>query len=97
MGQPAPHARRLLVTADAGGSSSYRARAQAGLDALDALVTEPQLAGCHSLPAARAEFLRRLHRTDAARLADTEALMLATNQAEKAFLTERLSKLDADS
>jgi hypothetical protein len=36
------------------GSNSYRARAQAGLDALDALVTEPQLAGYHKLPATRA-------------------------------------------
>jgi RNA polymerase sigma factor (sigma-70 family) len=67
---------------------------QAGLDALDALATEPQLAGYQYLPAARAEFLRRLHRTDAARLAYTEALMLATNQAERAFLTHRLSELD---
>jgi predicted RNA polymerase sigma factor len=67
---------------------------QAGLDALDALATEPQLAGYHYLPAARAEFLRRLHRTDAARLAYTEALMLATNQAERAFLTRHLSELD---
>ena len=31
---------------------------QAGLDALDALSAEPQLAGYHYLPAARAEFLR---------------------------------------
>jgi RNA polymerase sigma-70 factor (ECF subfamily) len=68
---------------------------QAGLDALEALATEPQLVGYHYLPAARAEFLRRLHRTDAARLAYTEALMLATNQAEQAFLTHRLSELDA--
>jgi len=44
-----------------------------------------------------ASFLRRLHRTDAARLAYTEAMMLATSQAERALLTERLSKLDADS
>ena len=68
---------------------------RAGLDALDALATEPQLAGYHYLPAARAEFLRRLHRTADARLAYTEALMLATNQAERAFLTHRLSELDA--
>ena len=68
---------------------------QAGLDALDKLASEPQLAGYHYLPAARAEFLRRLHRTGAARLAYTEALMLAANQAERAFLTHRLSELDA--
>jgi RNA polymerase sigma-70 factor (ECF subfamily) len=68
---------------------------QAGLDTLDALSAEPQLAGYHYLPAARAEFLRRLHRTDAARLAYTEALMLVANQAERAFLTDRLNELDA--
>ena len=67
---------------------------QAGLDALDALSAEPQLASYHYLPAARAEFLRRLHRTNEARLAYTEALMLAANQAERAFLAGRLSELD---
>src|SRR5262249_19046418 len=46
---------------------------QAGLAALDELAAEPQLAGYHYLPAARAEFLRRLHRTDDARLAYHEA------------------------
>jgi RNA polymerase sigma-70 factor (ECF subfamily) len=48
---------------------------QAGLDALDQLATEPQLAGYHYLPAARAEFLRRVHRADDARLAYHEALI----------------------
>ena len=48
----------------------------AGLAALDELATEPQLAGYHYLPAARADFLRRLHRTAEARLAYHEALLL---------------------
>jgi RNA polymerase sigma-70 factor (ECF subfamily) len=68
---------------------------RAGLAALDELATEPQLAGYHYLPAARAEFLRRLHRTDDARLAYQEARMLADNPVEQDFLTRRISELDA--
>jgi RNA polymerase sigma-70 factor (ECF subfamily) len=67
---------------------------QAGLAALDQLATEPQLAGYHYLPAARGEFLRRLHRTDDARLAYHEARLLADNPIEQDFLTSRLSELD---
>ena len=67
---------------------------QAGLAALDQLATEPQLAGYHYLPAARAEFLRRLYRTDDARLAYHEARLLADNPIERDFLTRRLGELD---
>jgi RNA polymerase sigma factor (sigma-70 family) len=66
---------------------------RAGLAVLDKLATEPQLAGYHYLPAARAEFLRRLHRTDDARLAYHEALMLAGNPVERDFLARRLDDL----
>ena len=66
----------------------------AGLAALDELATEPQLAGYHYLPAARAEVLRRLHRADDARLAYHEALLLAANSIERDFLTRRLGELD---
>jgi RNA polymerase sigma-70 factor, ECF subfamily len=66
---------------------------QAGLDALDELAGEPQLAGYHYLAAARGEFLRRLHRTDDARLALQEALMLCENQVERDFLEHRLNQL----
>jgi RNA polymerase sigma-70 factor (ECF subfamily) len=66
---------------------------QAGLAALDELATEPQLAGYHYLPAARAEFLRRLHRTDDARLAYHEARLLADNPVEQDFLARRISEL----
>jgi RNA polymerase sigma-70 factor (ECF subfamily) len=68
---------------------------QAGLAALDELATEPQLAGYHYLPAARAEFLRRLHRADEARLAYHEARLLADNPVEQDFLTRRLGELDS--
>src|SRR5258708_1041691 len=66
----------------------------AGLAALDQLATEPQLAGYHYLPAARAEFLRRLRRADDARLAYHEALLLTDNPIERDFLTRRLGELD---
>ena len=62
--------------------------------ALDQLATEPQLVGYHYLPAARADFLRRLHRADDARLAYHEALLLAGNPIERDFLTRRLGELD---
>jgi RNA polymerase sigma factor (sigma-70 family) len=68
---------------------------RAGLAALDQLAAEPQLAGYHYLPAARAEFLRRLHRTEEARLAYQEARLLADNPVEQDFLTRRLNELDS--
>jgi RNA polymerase sigma-70 factor (ECF subfamily) len=67
---------------------------QAGLDALDRLATEPQLAGYHYLTAARAEFLTRLNRVADARLAYQEAMLLTENTVEYDFLAARLSELD---
>jgi RNA polymerase sigma factor (sigma-70 family) len=66
---------------------------QAGIDALEALAVEPQLAGYHYLPAARAEFLTRLGRTDEARLAYQEAVLLTDNTVERDFLGEQLGAL----
>ncbi len=66
---------------------------EAGLDALDALSTEPLLASYSYLAAARAEFLRRLGRTDDAGLAYREALLLNENSVEREFLAERLAEL----
>jgi predicted RNA polymerase sigma factor len=65
----------------------------AGLAALDALAAEPQLAGYHYLPAARAECLRRLDRHDEARLAYDEALLLTGNNTERQFLAARRAQL----
>jgi len=65
----------------------------AGLAALDQLAADPQLAGYHYLPAARAEFLRRLDRPDDARLAYHEALVLASNPVERDFLARQLAEL----
>ncbi|MGI8752559.1 MAG: RNA polymerase sigma factor [Acidimicrobiales bacterium] len=67
---------------------------QAGLDALDALAGEPVLAAYSYLAASRADFLRRLGRTDEARLAYQEALLLSENTVERSFLAGRLERLD---
>ena len=69
---------------------------QAGLDALLPLGSEPTLVGYPYLAAARADFLRRLDRTDEARTAYEEALLLTTNTVERDFLAGRLSGLDRD-
>jgi RNA polymerase sigma factor (sigma-70 family) len=67
--------------------------AGAGLAALDALAGEPLLAGYGYLPAARADFLRRLGRVPEAREAYTEALFLTENAVERDFLAARLRAL----
>jgi RNA polymerase sigma-70 factor (ECF subfamily) len=66
---------------------------QAGLDALDPLLADPSLATYGYLSAARADFLRRLGRHAEAAGAYREALALTGNEAERAFLSERLDKL----
>jgi RNA polymerase sigma factor (sigma-70 family) len=67
--------------------------ADAGLAALDALTAEPQLAGYGYLPAARADFLRRLGRVDEARDAYQEALLLTENAVERRFLAGRVAEV----
>ena len=67
----------------------------AGLDELDALAAEPQLAGYGYLPAARAAFLAELGRIAAARTAYEEAILLTGNEVERDFLAARLAELDA--
>lgn len=66
------------------------------VDRLEALGEEPLLASYSYLPAARADFLRRLGRTAEARTAYEEALLLSENTVERDFLIRRLSMLDAD-
>jgi RNA polymerase sigma-70 factor (ECF subfamily) len=65
----------------------------AGLAALSPLAAEPQLARYGYLAAARADFLRRLGRTEEARLAYGEALLLTENEVERRFLERRLAAL----
>jgi predicted RNA polymerase sigma factor len=67
--------------------------AAAGLAELDGLADERQLAGYGYLPAARADFLRRLGRVAEARAAYTQALSLTGNTVERDFLTGRLREL----
>ncbi len=67
--------------------------AQAGLDALEPLTAEPQLAGYGYLASSRADFLRRLGRTVEARGAYEEALLLVDNAVERQFLQQRMSEL----
>jgi RNA polymerase sigma-70 factor (ECF subfamily) len=67
----------------------------AGLDLLDDLAADPRLAGYRYLPAARADLLRQLNRTDEAVAAYRTALQLADNDAERAFLSGRLTELGA--
>jgi RNA polymerase sigma-70 factor (ECF subfamily) len=64
-----------------------------GLTALDELADEPQLAGYSYLSAARADFLRRLGRTEEARTSYEEALLLTENSVERDFLATRLREL----
>ncbi len=70
--------------------------APAGLAALAALAGEPQLADYPYLPAARADFLRRIGRVSEARASYNEALRLTDNAVEKKFLAERIGQLEAD-
>ena len=67
---------------------------QAGLDALEPLGVEPALATYGYLPAARADFLRRLGRYAQARTSYEEALLLTENAVERRFLADRLSDLE---
>ncbi|XVQ83616.1 RNA polymerase sigma factor [Microbispora siamensis] len=65
----------------------------AGLALIDALRETGALAGYHLLPAARADLLRRLGRTDEAADAYREAAGLATTDAERRYLARRLAAL----
>nr|WP_225954633.1 DUF6596 domain-containing protein [Kibdelosporangium phytohabitans] len=64
----------------------------AGLAILDGLRDSQKLANYHLLPATRAEFLRSLGRTADAQTAYREALALAPTEAERRFLTARLTE-----
>ncbi|WP_432995550.1 RNA polymerase sigma factor [Dactylosporangium sp. CA-233914] len=66
----------------------------AALPLLDALEEDPRLAAYHYLPAARADLLRRLGDTEAARAAYERALSLCDNAVEQAFLRRQRDGLD---
>ncbi|MDQ0118026.1 RNA polymerase sigma-70 factor (ECF subfamily) [Pseudarthrobacter defluvii] len=64
-----------------------------GLEELDVLGGDPQLARYPYLAAARGDFLVRLGRPEEARVAFEEALILTDNDAERRFLRGRLDEL----
>ena len=60
-----------------------------------AAVEELDIPGYHLLPATRADLLARIGRADEARAAYDDAVALATNDTERAFLEARRARLDA--
>ena len=85
-GSPVVELNRAVAVAMADGPA-------AGLHLVDALAAAGDLDGYHHLHATRADFLRRLDRREEAAAAYRRALSLATNQAERTFLEERLAAL----
>jgi RNA polymerase sigma-70 factor (ECF subfamily) len=69
----------------------FRDGPDAGLAALDAVV--PELTGYPLVPAVRADLLRRSGRVDEAVTAYTEALAVASTDAERRFVRRRLREL----
>lgn len=64
----------------------------AGLTALDGLADDPGLTSYPYLPAARAEFLRRIGQAGAAAECYREALLLTGNEVEARYLQRRLAE-----
>jgi RNA polymerase sigma-70 factor, ECF subfamily len=64
-----------------------------GLELLDGIEAEGELADYHLLHAARADLLRRLDRRSEASVAYRRALDLAGNEAERSFLARRLTEV----
>jgi RNA polymerase sigma-70 factor (ECF subfamily) len=61
----------------------------AGLDAVDALVSEPSLQGYHLLPAVRGDFLFKLSRFEEARAEFERAASMTRNARERTLLLEK--------
>ncbi len=68
---------------------------EAALAAVEVLGADPAMAEYRFLHATRADFLRRLGRWAEARLAYEQALALATNGPERAFLQRRIDEVGA--
>jgi RNA polymerase sigma-70 factor (ECF subfamily) len=86
--QPSP-----VVALNRAVALGFRDGPEAGLVALDRVATAPELDGYHLLPAARADFLRRLGRTEQAAQAYRAALRLAPADPERRFFEHRLRSL----
>jgi RNA polymerase sigma-70 factor (ECF subfamily) len=76
---------------------SFVAGPERGLQVLDGLAADERLAGYHYLPAARADLLRRLGRTDDAIAAYRAALDLQPATAEIEFLARQVAALEESS
>ena len=61
----------------------------AGLDAVDALKDNPALRGYHLLPSVRGDLLKKLGRTDEARMEFERAAAMTRNDRERTLLLER--------
>jgi RNA polymerase sigma-70 factor (ECF subfamily) len=68
----------------------------AGLQIVDALISEGALEGYHLLPSVRADFLMKLNRWDEARTELEHAASLARNARERDLLLERAQLCDAE-
>jgi len=69
----------------------------AGLRLLDEIEAKEELNGYYLLPAARADFLRRLNRWTDSATAYRQALALVSNEAERRFLERRLAEAEGKS
>jgi RNA polymerase sigma-70 factor (ECF subfamily) len=69
--------------------------AEAGLNALDAVASEPSLARYHLLHSTRAELMRRMGRLDEARRELEAAVALAPTEPVRRFLARRLGEVAA--
>jgi predicted RNA polymerase sigma factor len=67
----------------------------AGLEIVDALTSEPALAGYHLLPSVRGDFLAKLGRSGEARAELERAASLTRNARERELLLERAARLPA--
>jgi predicted RNA polymerase sigma factor len=61
----------------------------AGLELVDALVSEPSLRNYHLLPSVRGDFLKKLHRLEEARAEFERAALLTRNVRERDLLLSR--------
>jgi RNA polymerase sigma-70 factor (ECF subfamily) len=68
---------------------------QAGLEEIDAIMGNGDLASYHLAHAARADLCRRLGRTQEAREAYEQALALTRQEPERRFLQRRIQELDS--
>ncbi|MGZ4651342.1 MAG: RNA polymerase sigma factor [Kineosporiaceae bacterium] len=84
-----------VVALNRAAAVAFASGPHAGLAELDRLAADPRLAGYPYLPAARADLLRRLRRSEDAASAYAAAIELTTNAAELEFLRSRLAELVA--